>query len=119
MTDALVDVDTMADGTLVIHPRGMFEASDAVDLRRILVQAIRHHRPLRLVLDLSEVRGLDSINLGTLAGACHLGDDHRVAVFLDHPSPTLADELVAAGIPAHRLRRVGEKPSIRPQAALS
>jgi anti-anti-sigma regulatory factor len=47
--------------------------------------------PLRLVVDLSELQDLDAINLGTLAAACQLGDDHQVAVFLDHccpPSPS-------------------------------
>ncbi|MGK5680127.1 STAS domain-containing protein [Actinoplanes sp. URMC 104] len=110
MTGALVEVDFWADGTLVVHPRGLLDAGDAVDLRRTLVQAIRHDRPLRLVLDLSEIHGLDAINLGTLAAACHLGDDHHVAVFLDHPSIALADQLLAAGVPAHRLRHVGAKP---------
>ncbi len=119
MTGALVDVDTMADGTLVVHPRGMLDAGDAVDLRRVLVQSIRHNRPLRLVLELGQVDGLDAINLGTLAAACHLGDDHRVAVFLDHPSTALAEMLVAAGVPGHRLRHIGLKPGNNPQISPS
>lgn len=106
MTDTTVDVDTSSDGTLVIHPRGVFDADDAVQLRRTIVQAIRRRRPLRLVLDLFEVDGLDAINLGTLVAACHLGDDHHVAVFLDRPSTTIADQLLAAGIPAYRLRHI-------------
>lgn len=106
MTGATVEVDTDADGTLVILPRGVLDADDAVDLRRALVQAIRHDRPLRLVLELREVDGLDPINLGTFAAACHLGDDHHVAVFLDHPTATIADQLLTAGVPAHRLRHI-------------
>jgi anti-anti-sigma regulatory factor len=106
MTASTVDVNTNSDGTLVVHPYGVFDADDAVGLRRILVQAIRHTRPLRLILDLADVEELDPINLGTVAAACHLGDDHHVAVFFDHPSTVLADRLTAAGVPRHRLRHV-------------
>ncbi|WP_229068528.1 STAS domain-containing protein [Actinoplanes sp. DH11] len=107
MTATTVDVNTGPDGTLVVHPRGILDATDAVGLRRTLVQAIRHTRPLRLVLDLADVHDLDPINLGTLAAACHLGDDHQVAVFLDHCPAALAARLTAAGVPRHRLRDVG------------
>lgn len=106
MTTTTVDVNTTPDGTLVICPHGILDATDAVGLRRTLVQAIRHTRPLRLILDLADVEELDPINLGTLAAACHLGDDHHVAVFLDHPSAHIAGLLTAAGVPRHRLRQV-------------
>ncbi|GAB2584833.1 hypothetical protein Aab01nite_53670 [Paractinoplanes abujensis] len=106
MSDTTVDVDTSADGTLVIHPRGHFDAGDAVHLRRTIVHAIRRERPLRMVLDLRDVDGLDPINLGTLAAACQLGDDHHVAVFLDNPSESTATQLMAAGVPPHRLRHI-------------
>jgi anti-anti-sigma factor len=106
MTTSTVDVNTAADGTLVICPHGILDATDAVGLRRTLVQAIRHTRTLRLVLNLADVQELEPINLGTLAAACHLGDDHHVAVFLDHCSAHLADLLTTAGVPRHRLRDV-------------
>ncbi|GIF07009.1 STAS domain-containing protein [Actinoplanes siamensis] len=106
MTTATVDVTTSSDGTLVIHPLGRLDAEDTIGLRRTVVRAIRHDRPLRLVLDLTDAVDLDPINLGTLAAACHLGDDHQVAVFLDHRSPALAERLHAAGVPRHRLRHV-------------
>jgi anti-anti-sigma factor len=105
MSGATVDVETSPDGTLVIHPHGVLDADDAVELRRAIVHAVRRLRPLRLVVDLSDLHDLDAINLGTLAAACHLGDDHRVAVFLDHSSPAIAGRLIAAGVPGHRLRR--------------
>ncbi|AGL17325.1 STAS domain-containing protein [Actinoplanes sp. N902-109] len=107
MTDSTVDVETSADGTVVIHPRGDLAAEQAVDLRRTLVHTVRHVRPLRLVLDLHEVAALDPINLGTLAAACHLGDDYQVAVFLDNSSSAIAEQLTAAGVAGHRLRGVG------------
>lgn len=107
MTSTTVNVETRPDGTLVIHPHGDLGAIDAVDLRRALVQAICRTRPLRLILDLGDVQGLDAINLGTLVAACHLGDDHKVAVFLDHSPTAIADQLSAAGVPTYRLRHVG------------
>lgn len=107
MTATAVDVSTFADGTLVIHPYGALDAADAVELQRTLVHAIRHTRPLRLVIDLADVASVDAINLGTLAAACDIGADHKVAVFLDHPTSDLADLLAAAGVPRHRLRHAG------------
>ncbi|MBB2948854.1 anti-anti-sigma factor [Actinoplanes lutulentus] len=104
MTATTVDVGNHPDGTLVIQPHGDLDADDAVDLRRTLVQAIRHTRPLRLVLDLGDVGAVDPINLGTLAAACQLGDDYKVAVFLDSARTDIAARLTAAGVPAHRLR---------------
>lgn len=104
---AAVEVSTNPDGTLVIRPHGTLGAAEAIELRRVLVRAIRRDRPLRLVLELADLDdALDSINLGTLAAACSLGDDYQVAVFLDHPSAVLADNLTAAGVPAHRLRTI-------------
>ncbi|GAA2860266.1 hypothetical protein Acy02nite_56460 [Actinoplanes cyaneus] len=106
MTATTVHIGTGPDGTLVIRPHGSLDDADAVDLQRTLVHAIRHTRPLRLVVDLIEVGDLDPINLGTLAAACVLGDEHKVAVFLDHPHQLIADRLASAGVPAHRLRHV-------------
>lgn len=88
----------------------MLDADDAVELRRTLVHAVRHLRPLRLVLDLHDVADIDPINLGTLVAACFLGDDHQVAVFLDRSSPAIADRLSAAGVATHRLREVRVTP---------
>lgn len=56
------------------------------------------------MVDLGDVVGLDSINVGTLAAACTLGDDHRVAVFLDNSTAAVAAALTAAGVPRQRLR---------------
>ena len=111
MPDTTVDVETSAEGTLVIQPHGTLSVDDAVELRRILVHAMRHIRPLRLILDLHDVHDLDPINLGTLAAACQLGDDHQVAVFLDHSSTAIANQLSKAGVAHHRLRQVGVRPA--------
>jgi hypothetical protein len=61
-----------------------------------VVQAVRHVRPLLLILDLHDVSELDPINLGTLAAVCGLSDDHDVTVLLNRPSAEIADPLAAA-----------------------
>ncbi|MEU4164318.1 STAS domain-containing protein [Actinoplanes sp. NPDC026670] len=106
MAASTLDVTTTSDGTLVIHPRCLRADEDATELRRALIHAIRHVRPSYLVLDLADVRELDSINLGALAAACHLGDDHQVTVFVDHTSAGIALLLTAAGVPTHRIRHI-------------
>ena len=99
-----VEVHTSADGSVVIHPRGVIDWDGAVALRQLLVHTVRRVRPARLVLDLADVAGLDPIEVGTMWAACELGDDHHVAVFLDNASADVAARLAAAGVPAHRLR---------------
>ena len=113
MSDEPVNVSTDPDGSLVIQPREPLGPDDAVELRRTLVHAVRRIRPPQLVLDLRSVPHVDSITVGILAAACHLGEDHRVAVFVDHSSATVARQLNAVGVAAHRLRHV-EHASRRP-----
>jgi anti-anti-sigma regulatory factor len=86
---------------------GVLGDEDAVELRHSVVHVVRHLRPFRLVVDLRDVSEIGPINLGTLSAACHLGDDHQVAVFVDNSSPLLADQLAAAGVARHRLLHAG------------
>jgi anti-anti-sigma regulatory factor len=103
----MVNVQTSADGSLVVRPHGNVGPDCAVELRQILVHAVRRVRPLRLILDLADVSDVDPINLGTLAAVCDLGDDHQVAVFVDNSSAAIAGRLAAAGVPRQRLRHTG------------
>jgi anti-anti-sigma regulatory factor len=115
MRGTALDVRTSADGSVVVRPHGMVGLDAAVELRQVLVHTVRKVRPLRLVLDLADVSGIDPINLGTLAAACGLGDDHHVIVFLDNSSETIAAQLTAAGVPRQRMRHrptVGDRPPV-------
>jgi anti-anti-sigma regulatory factor len=103
MRGSVLEVRTSADGSVVIAPHGEVEA---VELRQVLVHTVRKIRPLRLILDLTDVPALDAINLGTVAAACGLGDDHQVAFFVHNPCSRLAEQLTAAGVPHQRLRQV-------------
>ncbi|MEU7903346.1 STAS domain-containing protein [Actinoplanes sp. NPDC049118] len=100
-----IEVRTEPDGTVVIRPRGVIDAVDAVQLQRVLVHAVRKVRPSRLILDLSAVSHLDPISAGTVSAACELGDDHRVAMCVHNSSSGISDQLTKAGVPPHRLHR--------------
>jgi anti-anti-sigma factor len=102
--DGVMDVRTDADGSVVVQPHGAMDDSCAVQFQQILVHTVRRVRPLRLILDLSDVSTMDPINLGTLAALCDLADDHHVIVFMDNSSAAIAQELQAAGVPPQRLR---------------
>ncbi|MFI5938486.1 STAS domain-containing protein [Actinoplanes sp. NPDC051494] len=104
MSNTAVDVRTDHDGSIVVQPHGAMDLDCAVHFRQILVHTVRRVRPLRLILDLTDVPDMDPINLGTLAALCDLADDHQVAVFMEHSSATMATQLTAAGVPPQRLR---------------
>jgi anti-anti-sigma factor len=97
-------VRTTGDGTVVVHPAGDVGVDEAVEPRRALVHLVRRVRPRRLVIDLTEVSRLDSINVGTLTAIFSVADDCGVAVFADNPSPAVAAALRAAGVSGQRLR---------------
>jgi len=107
MPSTAVDVRTDADGSVMVQPHGPMNVDSAVQFRQILVHTVRRVRPLRLILDLSDVSEVDPINLGTLAALCDLAADHQVIVFLDNSSAELAALLTAAGVPRQRLRSGG------------
>ena len=104
MRGSVLEVRTTADGSVVIAPHGAVGLDKAVELRQVLVHTVCRVRPLRLILDLTDVPELDPINVGSVAAACELGDDHQVAVFVHNSPPLLAEQLTAAGVPHQRLR---------------
>lgn len=112
MSGATLNSAVDPDGTLVIRLPNLLGPDQAVELRLMLVHALRRTRPARLILDLRDLGDVDAINLGTLAAAWQLGDDYQVAVFLDHATVTMAERLTSAGVPSHRLRQVGTSPAV-------
>jgi hypothetical protein len=71
--------------------------------------ASRHDGDARGVNDraaeAADVLEIDPINVGTLSAVCGIGDDHQVLIFLDNSSAGVTERLVAAGVPAQRIRR--------------
>ena len=106
MRGSVLEVRTSADGSVVIVPHGIVGTDRAVELRQALVHAVRRIRPFRLIVDLADVQEFDPVNVGSVAAACDLGDDHHVAVFVHNPGGELAARLTAAGVPRQRLRSV-------------
>ncbi|MEU4620610.1 STAS domain-containing protein [Actinoplanes sp. NPDC023801] len=104
MAASTLEVITVPDGTLVLQPHALLADDDASQLRRVLIHAVRHVRPQRLVLDLGAVLELGPLSLGALAAACHVGDARHVTVLFDNCAPEVAALLTAAGVPTHRIR---------------
>lgn len=100
-----IEVRTEPDGTVVIRPSGVIDATDAVQLQRVLVHTVRKVRPPRLILDLSDVSGFDPIGVGSVSAACELGDDHQVVLCVHNPSRRISEQLAKAGVPPQRLHR--------------
>lgn len=104
VSNVLVDVQTVADGTVVVRPHGAVGAECAVELRQVLVHAVRRLRPHRLILDFADVCALDSINVGTVAAVCDLAADHQVVLFVDHATAAITAHLQDAGVHHRHLR---------------
>jgi anti-anti-sigma factor len=103
-----LETRTQPDGSLVIQPHGAMDADRADAFRHVVVRVVRKVRPPRLIVDLRDVPVLDAINLGTLAALCGLADDHDVALLLVNPTAEIRAELLAAGVPAQRIRYARE-----------
>jgi anti-anti-sigma factor len=99
-----VETRTEPDGSLVIQPHGVMDTERADPFRQLLIHAVRKTRPRQLIVELGDVRKVDAIHLGTLAALCGIAEDHRVKLLLVNPSAELRAELLAAGVPAQRIR---------------
>lgn len=98
MANVLVDVHRAADGSVLVRPHGVVGADCAVELRQALVHAVRRLRPHRLILDLNDVRELDSVNVGTVAAICDLAADHQVVLLVEGCTTVIASRLTDAGV---------------------
>jgi anti-anti-sigma regulatory factor len=114
MAASTLEVITVPDGTLVLHPHALLADDDASQLRHALIHAIRRVRPLRLVLDLGDVLDLGPLSLGALAAACHVGDARHVMILFDNCTPEVAALLMSAGVSRHR---IGRRQHVPEQAA--
>ncbi|GIE28112.1 hypothetical protein Ait01nite_011570 [Actinoplanes italicus] len=117
MAASTLEVVTVPDGTLVLHPHALLADDDACQLRHALIRAIRQVRPLRLVLDLADVVELGPLSLGALAAACHVGDARHVTVLFDNCTPDVAAVLMSAGVSRLRIGRRRPASDVPGQAA--
>lgn len=109
MLGSVLEIRTAEDGSVVICPHGARDPERADELRHALVHTLRRVRPVRLIIDLNDVSELDPIELGSVAAACDLGDDHHVFVLVCSPTGAVTDRLTAAGVPRQRVSSRGEQ----------
>jgi anti-anti-sigma regulatory factor len=84
--------------TVVIVLRGHVDETGTTHLRQLLVEAMLHRRPRRIVVDLAQATGLDPTAVGALIAAHDAAPDVQVAFDLRRPSPGLAAELAGHGL---------------------
>jgi anti-anti-sigma factor len=87
-------------GCVTVEVCGNVEVTAAPVLRRALVRAVLRSRPTRVVVDLHRAGRIDSVGIGTLVAADQIAADRHVPMFVRHPTPPVAAQLRAAGLPA-------------------
>ena len=87
-----------AGATRTILVTGPVTEADAAQLRTILVTAIWHERPDRILVDLGAGAALDATALGTLLAAAGIAKDQQLSLGVRCADPELAEQLAAAGI---------------------
>jgi anti-anti-sigma factor len=80
---AYVLITSTDSSSLTIHLRGDIDETAAAHLRRELVEALVHHRPARVLVDLRGVTSLDASAVGSLRAAGDIAGDVGVALSLD------------------------------------
>jgi anti-anti-sigma regulatory factor len=84
--------------TVVIVLRGHVDETGTIHLRQLLVDAMMHRRPRRIVVDLAQTTGLDPTAVGALIAAHDAAPDVQVSFDLRRPRPGLAAELAGHGL---------------------
>ncbi len=93
--------------TVVVKLRGVVDERDTPRLRRLLVDMIMRRRPRHLVVDLARATTVDPLAIGTLVAARDAAPQMRVAFAVRRPNPSVAAQLVRAGLgplPSRRRR---------------
>jgi anti-anti-sigma factor len=81
-----------------LHPSGELDMLLAEDLRAQWLPAVEHHRPERLVIDLSDVTFMDSSGLGLIVAVHELQKQHGGVVVLSAPQRMVRRVLAISGI---------------------
>lgn len=110
MLGSILEIRSDEDGTVIVCPHGAGDPEHTHEFRHVLVHLVRRVRPPRLIVDLTDVPDLDAFDVGSVAAACDLGDDHQVPVFVHSPSGAVTDRLTAAGVPRQRVSPSPRRP---------
>jgi anti-anti-sigma regulatory factor len=99
--------------TTVISVTAPVTEADTAHLRTLLVTAIWHERPERVLIDVGSGADLDATVVGALLAAAGIAEDQHVELGVRCADPALADQLAAAGIRAAGLPAAGDSSGTR------
>ncbi len=72
--------------------------------QQVLVDALLHGKPSRVVIDLRAATRLDPTAIGMLLAAADTADDLAVALSVCNPRSEVAEKLLQSGLPGQRIR---------------
>ena len=93
-------VTSRVGATRTISVTGAVSDTDAARLRTILVTAIWHERPERIVVEFGSGTALDATAVGALVAAAGIAEDQQLSLGVRCADAALAEQLAAAGIAA-------------------
>lgn len=88
----------LADGRFEIAVRGEVDVDNAYLIREAIDQALAAAEPTEIVLNLSGVRIVDSVVVGTLVASFHSAKASGVRLVLSNPSTIVYRTLWASGL---------------------
>jgi anti-anti-sigma factor len=94
-----VTTRSRSDGSVVVELRGDIGPQATGQLCRALIDAVFHRRPALVVLDMRRTRRIDPQGVGAVVAGRDLAADRRTPVIVHRPSPDVARQLRAAGLP--------------------
>ncbi len=99
MPDQTVSTWLRSDGSVVVELRGDFGPHATGMLCRALIDAVFHSRSARVVLDMRRARRIDPQGVGAVIAVRDVAADRDTDMIVHRPSPVVARQLRAAGLP--------------------
>lgn len=96
--DNTISSTRLADGTIKIAVRGEVDVDNAYLIREAVDQALAEPKPAGIVVDLTGVRMVDSVVVGTLVAGFHSATASGVRLVLANPSTIVYRTLWASGL---------------------
>lgn len=94
-----VTTRSRTDGSVVVELRGDIGPADTRQICLALVDAVLHRHAAVVVLDLRLACRIDPQGVGAVVAGRDVAADHNLRMIVHRPSPVLARQLRAAGLP--------------------
>jgi anti-anti-sigma regulatory factor len=94
-----VTTRSLRDGSVVVELRGDIGPGATALLCRALVDAVLHRQPALVVLDMHRTRRIDPQGVGAVIAGRDVAADCDTPMIVHRPSPVVARQLRAAGLP--------------------